>query len=56
MRISHDVAFLTPEQMAAKLGISVRKLQQMVRDGVAPDHTRIGRKVRFLIQKEGRHD
>lgn len=56
MRIRKDVALLTPEETAVKLRISVRKLQQMVRDGTAPEHQRVGRQIRFLIQAEESHE
>ena len=56
MRITDDTSFLTPEEMAAKLRISIRKLQQMMKDGTAPDHMRLGNKVVFAISKEVEND
>ena len=56
MRITDDVAFLTPEEMAAKLRISIRKLQQMMKDGTAPEHIKLGNKVVFPIETGVRND
>lgn len=56
MHITHTMAFLTPEEMAAKLRISIRKLQQMMKDGTAPEHVKLGGKVLFPIEKGARHD
>jgi len=47
--------FLTPEEMAAKLRISLRKLRQMTKDGTAPEHIKLGGKVLFPVEKEVRH-
>jgi len=51
--VSDNVAFFTPEEMAAKLRISLRKFQQMLKDGTAPKHIRLGTKVLFAVTKEG---
>jgi predicted DNA-binding transcriptional regulator AlpA len=56
MRITEDIAFMTPEEMAAKLRISIRKLQQMMKLGTAPKHVKLGGKVLFPVEKEVRHD
>lgn len=48
--------FLTPEEMAAKLRISLRKLRQMTKDGTGPRHIKLGSKVLFPIEGEVRHD
>jgi excisionase family DNA binding protein len=53
MNLNTKMAFLTPEEMAAKLRISIRKLQQMVKDGTAPKHMKLGAKVLFVIEREG---
>lgn len=55
MRITQEAAFLTPEEMAAKLRISIRKLQQMMKDGTAPKHIKFGGRVLFPIEQEVRH-
>ena len=52
MHIDCNTAFLTPEEMAAKLRISLRKLQQMVKDGTAPKHLRLGSRLLFVVGKE----
>ncbi len=52
MRINEETAYLTPEEMAAKLRISIRKLQNLVKSGNAPEHIRIGNRLRFLVTKE----
>ncbi len=54
--ISPSIQFLTPEEMAAKLRISLRKLRQMTKEGTAPRHIKLGGKVLFPIEKEVRHD
>jgi excisionase family DNA binding protein len=56
MRVSEDLAFLTPEEMAVKLRISIRKLQSMIKDGSAPEHIRLGNKVLFLVTKGARYE
>lgn len=56
MHITQKTAFLTPEEMAAKLRISIRKLQQMMKDGTAPGHVKLGGKVLFPVEMEVRHD
>lgn len=56
MDVASDTAFLTPEEMAAKLRISIRKLQQMMKDGTAPKHIKLGSKVVFPVTREGGHD
>ena len=38
----------TPEQMAAKLRVSLRTLQRMMKAGTAPEHYRLGKKVVFV--------
>ncbi len=48
--LSDDTALLRPEEMASKLCISLRTLQKMLKDGTAPDHIRLGRKVLFPIK------
>ena len=53
MLATDNVVFLRPEEMAAKLRISLRKLQQMMRDGTAPKHIRLGTKVVFLEKSDG---
>ena len=55
MQVTDNVAFLTPEEMAARLRISLRKLQQMMKDGSAPKHIRLGRRVLFVIEREVAH-
>jgi excisionase family DNA binding protein len=52
MKVTQDVVFLTPEEMAAKLRISVRKLQQMMKDGTAPEHIKLGGRVLFAVEGE----
>lgn len=49
MHITKMMAFLTPVEMAAKLRISLRKLQQMVKEGTAPKHIKLGGKLLFLL-------
>jgi predicted DNA-binding transcriptional regulator AlpA len=56
MKVTTDVAFLTPEEMAAKLRISIRKLQKMVKEGTAPKHLRLGSRLVFVVGREARHD
>jgi excisionase family DNA binding protein len=56
MNLNTKMAFLTPEEMAAKLRISIRKLQQMVKDGTAPKHMKLGAKVLFVIERVGGND
>lgn len=56
MHITQKTAFLTPEEMAAKLRISIRKLQQMMKDGTGPKHIKLGGKVLFPVEEEVRHD
>ena len=55
MTVSESMAFLTPEEMAVKLHISIRKLQQMMKDNCAPEHIRLGAKVLFVMKKEANH-
>lgn len=56
MHITTTSAFLTPEEMAAKLRISIRKLQQMIKDGTAPKHIKLGGKLLFPVNAEVGHD
>ena len=56
MILNTKTAFLTPEEAAAKLRISIRKLQQMVKDGTAPRHMKLGTKVLFVVEREGDND
>ena len=56
MKISAKKAFLTPEEMAAKLRISIRKLQQMVKDGTAPEHVKFGSRLVFVVDGEASHE
>lgn len=51
MKVTSNSAFLTPVEMAAKLRISIRKLQQMVKDGSAPKHIRLGAKLLFVMNE-----
>lgn len=48
---SGDTMLLTPEQAAAKLQISVRKIHQFVRDGKLPC-VQISRKVRMFTEAQ----
>lgn len=52
LEVTAGVSFLTPTEMAAKLRISLRTLQQMLKDGTAPPHHRLGSKVLFLVRSE----
>ena len=54
MLATDNLIFLRPEEMAAKLRISLRKLQQMMKAGTAPKHIRLGTKVVFLEQMKSR--
>ena len=56
MEVSHGTKFLTPEEMAARLRISLRKLQQMVKEGTAPKHLRLGTKLVFVVEGGSRND
>lgn len=56
MHISQKMAFLTPEEMAVKLRVSIRKLQQMMKDGTGPKHIKLGGKVLFPVETEVGHD
>lgn len=56
MHITQKTTFLTPEEMAAKLRISLRKLQQMMKDGTSPEHIKLGNKVVFPVETGVRHD
>ena len=56
MLATDNLIFLRPEEMAAKLRISLRKLQQMMKAGTAPKHIRLGNKVVFLEKKRSRTD
>ncbi|KAB2942288.1 MAG: helix-turn-helix domain-containing protein [Hyphomicrobium sp.] len=49
IKVNAGIVFLTPEEMAAKLRISIRKLQQMMKDGAAPEHVRLGARVLFVV-------
>lgn len=51
MEVNSNSAFLTPVEMAAKLRISIRKLQQMVKEGTAPKHIRLGAKLLFVLSE-----
>jgi excisionase family DNA binding protein len=53
MQITKKMAFLTPVEMAAKLRISIRKLQQMVKEGTAPKHIKLGGKRLFPLNDGG---
>lgn len=55
MFINTSMAFLTPAEMAARLRVSIRKLQQMMKDGTAPQHIKLGAKVLFIVER-GHHD
>jgi predicted DNA-binding transcriptional regulator AlpA len=55
MHITEMTAFLTPEEMAAKLRISLRKLHQMMKDGTGPQHVKLGGRTVFPVEKEVRH-
>lgn len=55
MQIEDTLAFLTPEEMAAKLRISLRTLHKMMRKG-APEHIRLGGRVLFVMQGGSSHD
>ena len=55
MHITETTAFLTPEDMAAKLRISLRKLHQMMKDGTAPKHVKLGGRTVFPVLKGVRH-
>lgn len=55
MHITSKSAFLTPEEMAAKLRISIRKLQQMMKDGTAPKHVKLGGRTLFPVTEDLRH-
>ena len=50
MKINNSMAFLTPEEMAAKLRISIRKLQAMMKAGTAPEFIKLGGRVIFIVQ------
>ena len=52
MNYTGNEAFLTPEEMAAKLRISLRTLQKMMKDGIAPKFIRLGHRVLFVTQCE----
>lgn len=56
MQIDDTMAFLTPEEMAAKLRISLRTLHKMMRKGEAPEHIRLGGRVLFVMQGGSHHD
>jgi predicted DNA-binding transcriptional regulator AlpA len=56
VHVTTETAFLTPEEMAAKLRISIRKLQQMMKAGTGPKHIKLGGRVLFPIGQEARHD
>ena len=56
LKITTKKTFLTSEEMAAKLRISIRKLQQMVKDGTAPKHVKFGAKLLFVVEREGDND
>lgn len=50
MHLKSKTAFLTPEEMAVKLRISIRKLQAMIKDGTAPPHVRLGTRLLFILE------
>ncbi len=56
LKITTKKTFLTSEEMAAKLRISIRKLQQMVKDGTAPKHVKFGSRLVFVIDGEASHE
>lgn len=56
MRLDDSMVFLTPEEMAAKLRISLRTLHKMMRRGEAPEHIRLGGRVLFILQGGVSHD
>ena len=51
MHITSTSAYFTPEEMAATLRISIRKLQKMMKEGTAPKHIKVGTKVLFPVEK-----
>lgn len=55
MRVSKYDTYLTPAEMAAKLRISLRSLQRLMKDGKAPPHTKVGGKVLFVLAGEVDH-
>lgn len=56
MRVTDEKIFFTPEEMAAKLRISLRTLQQLVRDGAAPEHIKVGGRMLFPVVKQTREE
>jgi predicted DNA-binding transcriptional regulator AlpA len=56
MEVSTTVQLLTFEEMAAKLRISIRTLQYMMRDGTAPEHVRLGTRVLFVVREASHAD
>lgn len=56
MRIHDSDLYLTPAEMAAKLRISLRTLQHLMKTRQAPRHVRLGGKVLFVVETEVRHD
>ena len=53
MHITDDTKFLTPEEMAATLRISLRTLQKMVKANTAPRHVRQGSRLLFVVERSG---
>lgn len=49
MRMTTKTEFLTSEEMAAKLRISIRTLQRMVKTGSAPTYLRVGGRLLFPL-------
>ena len=49
MKVDAKQCYLTPEEMAARLRISLRKLYLMMKQGTAPEHIRLGHKLLFVI-------
>lgn len=55
MLVSNDTTYLTAEEMAVKLRISLRKLQQLVKADSAPEHIKVGSRLLFVVSKGAAH-
>jgi predicted DNA-binding transcriptional regulator AlpA len=51
MIMTENTNFLTPEEMATKLRISIRKLQMMMKEGTAPEYIKLGSRVLFVVER-----
>ena len=51
MKVTDDTRYVTSEEMAVRLRVSLRTLQKMIKEGTAPEHIRVGHRLLFVVAK-----